>query len=68
MGSCFDCLQVLDVSSNQLYGELPAALGQAKQLTNLNVSNNNFTGSLPSAWYGMYNLAQLTASNNKFQV
>ena len=40
-------LQFLDVSNNQLTGELPVELYQLSHLTHLLASNNSFTGSLP---------------------
>nr|KYP39082.1 Serine/threonine-protein kinase BRI1-like 2 [Cajanus cajan] len=57
-------LRNLDVSSNNLSGEIPPELFGLTQLLFLNLSRNNFMGKIPSKIGGMKNLESLDLSNN----
>ncbi|KAK1412426.1 hypothetical protein QVD17_33671 [Tagetes erecta] len=55
----------LDISNNQLSGEIPPTIGQLKALYILNVSHNKFTGSIPSSLGSLSQLESLDMSANK---
>ncbi|KGN60316.1 probably inactive leucine-rich repeat receptor-like protein kinase At2g25790 [Cucumis sativus] len=57
-------IQSLDLSDNQLVGELPPTMFAvaSSSLLHLNLSNNNFTGTLPTG--GVSRLRTLDLSNN----
>ncbi|XVF89159.1 hypothetical protein PTKIN_Ptkin19aG0107900 [Pterospermum kingtungense] len=59
-------LETLNLSSNQLYGEIPHDIfsSSSSSLRFLNLSNNNFTGPIPSA--SISRLEVLDLSNNMF--
>lgn len=56
----------LNLSSNHLYGPLPAELERLDKLVSLDVSNNQLSGSIPSALKGMLSLIEVNFSNNQF--
>ncbi|XP_030973986.1 receptor-like protein 46 [Quercus lobata] len=55
---------LLDLSSNQLSGEIPASLGSLKALKLLNVSFNNLHGRIPKSLGGLKNLESLDLPHN----
>ncbi|XP_054820037.1 receptor-like protein EIX2 [Prosopis cineraria] len=59
-------MQILDVSNNQLSGQLPDCWGQFKRLSFLDLSNNNFSGEFPTSIGSLKDLHQLILRNNKF--
>jgi len=60
-------LKYLDLSSNNLGGNLPDYLDEmVPNMEHLDVSNNNFDGNLPNGLTILKNLAYLDASSNTF--
>ncbi|XP_028773181.1 receptor-like protein EIX1 [Neltuma alba] len=59
-------LQVLDLSDNQLYGQLSNCWSPFKSLRFLGLSNNNFSGELPISVGSLQNLEVLILRNNGF--
>ncbi|OAY84876.1 Brassinosteroid LRR receptor kinase [Ananas comosus] len=60
-------LQYLDLSSNDLAGEVAAGvLGGCRSLAVLNLSDNHFAGKLPPDLSSCYSLTALILSNNNF--
>ena len=55
---------LLDLSSNQLSGEIPASLGSLKALKLLNVSFNRLYGRIPKSLGDLKNLESLDLSHN----
>ncbi|XWS17692.1 hypothetical protein CRYUN_Cryun33cG0089200 [Craigia yunnanensis] len=55
-------IETLNLSSNQLYGEIPQDIFSSSSLRFLNLSNNNFTGQIPSG--SISRLEVLDLSNN----
>jgi Leucine-rich repeat (LRR) protein len=58
--------QTVDLSVNNLYGEIPLELFRLIQVQTLNLSHNNLSGTIPEMIKGMKNLESLDLSNNKF--
>ncbi|XP_059066661.1 receptor-like protein 45 [Cryptomeria japonica] len=54
----------MDLSHNQLSGNIPEEMGERKGLIALNVSNNNLSGSIPESFGGMAHLESLDLSRN----
>jgi hypothetical protein len=64
-----DCarLETVDLSGNQLGGELPAAWGRLNALRVLRLARNRrLVGSLPDAWAELANLHELDVAHNNF--
>ncbi|GAU51301.1 hypothetical protein TSUD_131450 [Trifolium subterraneum] len=57
---------IIDLSANNLSGEVPLELFQLVQLQSLNLSHNNFIGTIPNMIGGMKYMESLDLSNNKF--
>jgi len=54
----------INLSGNNLSGQLPAELGNLTMLTSLNLGNNNITGSVPNELASLSNLQTLILKNN----
>ncbi|MYB49341.1 MAG: hypothetical protein F4X72_08795 [Dehalococcoidia bacterium] len=54
----------LDLSANQLNGEIPAELGNLSRLELLYISDNNLTGALPQSLTGILGLESFYFHNN----
>ena len=66
-GLSWDNLKIyslLDLSMNQLSGEVPFILGSLKALKLLNISHNNLNGRIPASLGGLKNLESLDLSHN----
>ncbi|XP_027337735.1 leucine-rich repeat receptor-like protein kinase PXC2 [Abrus precatorius] len=61
----FHGLQVLDLSSNALSGELPSIIGGLSSLQVLNLATNNISGSIPVSIGELKSLYILDLSDNK---
>ncbi|RDX61022.1 Leucine-rich repeat receptor-like protein kinase PXC2, partial [Mucuna pruriens] len=61
----YGLLRTLDLSSNNLSGEIPAQVFSLVQLQSLNLSRNHFTGKISREIGRMKNLESLDLSNNK---
>ena len=60
-----DLYTLLDLSMNQLFGEIPASLGTLKALKTLNISHNNIFGKVPTSLGDLVNIESLDLSHNK---
>ncbi|XP_078159233.1 uncharacterized protein LOC144554768 [Carex rostrata] len=60
-------LKSLDLSDNQLSGNIPAEFGHLRRLQNLNLSVNNLAGNIPSALGNCSNLEFLSLRTNNLQ-
>lgn len=56
---------VLDLSSNNLNGTIPAEIGYLTNLTSLNLFNNQLSGAIPSAIGALTNLQELDLDYNQ---
>ncbi|WVZ17058.1 hypothetical protein V8G54_010040 [Vigna mungo] len=61
----FHGLQVLDLSSNAFFGQLPSGIGGLGSLQVLNLSTNNISGSIPVSIGDLKSLYILDLSGNK---
>lgn len=59
-------IEYLDVSQNQLTGELPTALGEVPTLWRLDVSVNQLTGPLPPGLLGLPEMRWVSLGHNNF--
>ena len=55
----------VNLSSNSLYGALPAALGRLSNLNHLNLADNGLTGEIPTELGNLSNLQELYLDNNQ---
>ncbi|ANM60455.1 receptor like protein 1 [Arabidopsis thaliana] len=55
----------LDLSSNELSGEIPIEIGDLQNIRSLNLSSNRLTGSIPDSISKLKGLESLDLSNNK---
>ena len=60
-------LEVLDLSNNELFGELPKSIGEYQNLTKLNLVNNTFSGTFPTEIALLTNLESLFIQGNQFE-
>ncbi|KAL4366042.1 uncharacterized protein [Arachis hypogaea] len=63
-GSSLKTMSALDLSSNQLTGEIPHELGDLRSLQSLNLSHNRLNGSIPENFHNLQNIESLDLSNN----
>ncbi|KAJ1418049.1 Leucine-rich repeat [Sesbania bispinosa] len=61
----FGLLRTLDLSANNMSGEIPPEVFSLVQLQTLNFSRNHFTGKIPKEIGDMKNLESLDLSNNQ---
>ncbi|KAG8378339.1 hypothetical protein BUALT_Bualt08G0127100 [Buddleja alternifolia] len=59
-------LKTLDLSRNQLYGEIPPNIYKCKDLEDLSLSYNHFNGNIPSEIRTLVNLKLLALDDNSF--
>ena len=57
-------LQFIDLSNNQLEGQIPSSIGKILNLQGLNLSNNKFSGNVPSSFHSLKNIQSLYLSGN----
>ncbi|KAG9135551.1 hypothetical protein Leryth_026326 [Lithospermum erythrorhizon] len=57
-------LYLLDLSKNNFHGELPASIGEARNISILLLSGNKFSGSLPKSFSRLDQLQLLDLSDN----
>ncbi|MBA0847229.1 hypothetical protein Goshw_014688 [Gossypium schwendimanii] len=60
-----DSISAIDLSSNELEGEIPEAIGELKLIRMLNLSNNKLSGRIPLSLGELSNLESLDLSRNK---
>jgi Leucine-rich repeat (LRR) protein len=58
-------MTVIDMSSNQLTGNIPFQMGELSQLLSLNLSNNFLTGPIPNSFQNLKKMESLDLSHNK---
>ncbi|MED6106704.1 hypothetical protein PIB30_007027 [Stylosanthes scabra] len=63
-GSSLKTMSALDLSSNQLTGEIPRELGVLSSLHTLNLSHNHLTGSIPESFHNLHSIESLDLSSN----
>ncbi|XXG46834.1 hypothetical protein AAC387_Pa02g1577 [Persea americana] len=61
-GNCV--LQILDLSGNKFYGEIPKEVSNCKVLVSLNLSGNRFAGKIPSQIGSLSSLESLYLGSN----
>ncbi|AAF01514.1 putative disease resistance protein [Arabidopsis thaliana] len=59
-------LRVLDLTQNDLDGEIPSSIGNLSHLTSLHLSYNQFLGLIPSSIENLSRLTSLHLSSNQF--
>ncbi|XP_077243210.1 uncharacterized protein LOC143883783 [Tasmannia lanceolata] len=64
-GLPFGLLTGIDLSMNQLQGDIPFQIGDLGELLSLNFSNNLLTGYLPQSFRNLKSLESLDLSHNK---
>ncbi|XP_019085627.1 PREDICTED: LRR receptor-like serine/threonine-protein kinase GSO1 [Camelina sativa] len=64
MGGNLNLLFGLDLSVNELSGEIPVELGGLMKLQSLNLSHNNLSGVIPNTFSGLKNVESLDLSFN----
>uniref|UniRef100_A0A7N2LN42 Leucine-rich repeat-containing N-terminal plant-type domain-containing protein n=2 Tax=Quercus lobata TaxID=97700 RepID=A0A7N2LN42_QUELO len=63
-GLNLDLMSALDLSLNELIGEIPPKLGQLSSLHGLNLSHNQLTGPIPNSFSNLTQLESLDLSHN----
>jgi Leucine-rich repeat (LRR) protein len=58
-------ITIIDMSSNQLTGNIPFEMGELLELGSLNLSNNFLTGPIPNSCKNLKNMESLDLSHNK---
>ncbi|WP_281615188.1 DUF4493 domain-containing protein [Flammeovirga sp. SubArs3] len=61
----FPDLLILDMSQNQLSGELPSSLSELKSINKINLSSNGFSGGIPDKWESLIELGTLKLNSNQ---
>ncbi|XP_077242716.1 uncharacterized protein LOC143883257 [Tasmannia lanceolata] len=64
-GLPFSLMTGIDLSMNQLEGDIPFQIGDLGELLSLNFSNNRLTGHLPRSFQNLKSLESLDLSHNK---
>ncbi|VYS50987.1 unnamed protein product [Arabidopsis thaliana] len=67
MGGNLKLLFGLDLSKNELSGEIPIEFGDLRKLHALNLSHNNLSGVIPESFSGLKNVESLDLSFNRLQ-
>ncbi|ESQ27743.1 hypothetical protein EUTSA_v10018074mg [Eutrema salsugineum] len=67
MGGNLQLFFGMDLSQNELSGEIPFALGDLLKLHALNLSHNNLSGVIPDSFSSLKNVESLDLSFNKLQ-
>ncbi|KAG2267483.1 hypothetical protein Bca52824_062038 [Brassica carinata] len=67
MGGNLGYLFGMDLSENELSGEIPLELGGLKEFHALNLSHNSLSGSIPESFSGLKNMESLDLSYNRLQ-
>ncbi|KAM3730082.1 hypothetical protein ACB098_12G060500 [Castanea mollissima] len=65
-GCLSDRLEILDLSSSQLHGQLTDELGVFKNLVELSFERNSISGKIPDCWMKWNSLVVLNLANNNF--
>ncbi|KAL1216781.1 Receptor-like protein 15 [Cardamine amara subsp. amara] len=67
MGENLGLLFGLDLSENELSGEIPVELGGLLEVQSLNLSHNHLSGAIPESFSGLKNVESLDLSFNRLQ-
>ncbi|CAH2047226.1 unnamed protein product, partial [Thlaspi arvense] len=63
-GESFDFIFGLDLSSNELSGEIPRELGEFERIRALNLSHNSLTGQVPKSFSNLTDIESIDLSFN----
>nr|GLL21620.1 LRR receptor-like serine/threonine-protein kinase ERL1 [Ipomoea trifida] len=63
-GSILKYMSRIDLSINNLIGQIPYELGNLTEIRALNLSRNNFSGMIPEAFSKLHNIESLDLSHN----
>ncbi|KAK1572611.1 hypothetical protein Q3G72_035216 [Acer saccharum] len=64
-GSILNYMMGLDLSSNELTGDIPIDIGNLQQIKAMNLSHNFLSGSIPESFSNLTNIESLDLSHNK---
>ncbi|KAL1190955.1 Receptor-like protein 1 [Cardamine amara subsp. amara] len=64
-GDILSYMYGLDLSNNQISGDIPTEIGDLENIRSLNLSGNHLTGSIPNSFSKLKDLGSLDLSNNK---
>ncbi|KAI9116438.1 hypothetical protein K1719_012605 [Acacia pycnantha] len=64
-GSILDFMSGMDLSENQLTGEIPSQIGSLSTILALNLSNNNLEGPIPESFSNLKQIESLDLSHNR---
>ncbi|KAI9156424.1 hypothetical protein LWI28_006289 [Acer negundo] len=64
-GSILRYMLMIDLSSNELTGDIPTDIGNLQQIIAMNLSRNSFSGSIPESFSNLTNIESLDLSHNK---
>ncbi|KAJ0256436.1 Leucine-rich repeat-containing protein [Hirschfeldia incana] len=67
MGGNLGYLFGMDLSENELSGEIPVELGGLKEFHALNLSHNSLSGAIPESFSGLKSMESLDLSYNRLQ-
>eukprot|EP00257_Ricinus_communis_P015824 XP_015573815.1 receptor-like protein 9a isoform X1 [Ricinus communis] len=63
-GSVINLMAGIDLSRNELRGEIPSEIGDIQEIRSLNLSYNHLSGSIPFSFSNLKNLESLDLRNN----
>ncbi|TXG48875.1 hypothetical protein EZV62_024750 [Acer yangbiense] len=64
-GSILRYMLGIDLSSNELTGDIPTEIGNLQQIKAMNLSHNSLSGSIPESFSNLSNIESLDLSHNK---
>ncbi|KAK0581628.1 hypothetical protein LWI29_016114 [Acer saccharum] len=64
-GSILNYMLGIDLSSNELTGDIPTDIGNLQQIIAMNLSRNFLSGSIPESFSNLTNIESLDLSHNK---
>ncbi|KAK0591380.1 hypothetical protein LWI29_000810 [Acer saccharum] len=64
-GSILQYMLGIDLSSNELTGDIPIDIGNLQKIITMNLSRNSLSGSIPESFSNLTNIQSLDLSHNK---